>query len=303
MNKDVIYFITKEIIDLYNKLSLEGLIITIEERNKLINNLKELIKHEKEIYSYLTFDDVVEVRDYFDNNHDKIGQEISERVINKINEIIINNYFEEFSLQVNKDLDNKEKDIALDKSTVIYANSLTRDLFYLKIYFLNKFINNNGCIGRLYLHEFLLNQSKNSNIFQHCAFYPNIENELINNNFEVNDFYLNSNLVNQLSLFSNIITKAIKLKVLEEKFNDKLNIILTVNEDNLTDLNSCIKLIDSLIHILSTLMLEKDFLIQINKKFENIDNDLIYYLFYDNFNEMNNDKKNIKVLSLNNKFF
>lgn len=228
MNKDVIYFITKEINKLYDYLAKNGLGISEKEKNKLIYNLKLLIKQESELYSYLTFDDIIEVREYFDNNYDKIGLELAERVINKLDEIILDNYFKEFSLKYNEDPDYNEDDIKFDRNTVIYAKSLRRDLFYLKIYFLNKFLNNYGLIS------------------------------------------------------SNIGVK---------------------NEDNLYDINNTITLLESLVHILSTLMLEKDFVVQINNKFENIENDLIYYLFYDNFKELNKDKNKVKLLSLNDKFF
>ena len=187
---------------------------------------------------------------------------------------------------------------------MIYAKALRRDLFYLKIYFLNKFLNNYGLISsNIGINDILIKKSINNTIFKHCSYYSNIENEFINNNYEINDYYLNSNLVNQLSLFSPIISKTVKLEVFEDEFIDNLNDILTVNEDNLYDINNTITLLESLVHILSTLMLEKDFVVQINNKFENIENDLIYYLFYDNFKEINKDKNKVKSLSLNNKFF
>ena len=43
MNKDVIYFITKEINKLYDYLAKNGLGISEKEKNKLIYNLKLLI--------------------------------------------------------------------------------------------------------------------------------------------------------------------------------------------------------------------------------------------------------------------
>ena len=304
MNKDVIYFITKEINKLYDYLAKNGLGISEKEKNKLIYNLKLLIKQESELYSYLTFDDIIEVREYFDNNYDKIGLELAERVINKLDEIILDNYFKEFSLKYNEDPDYNEDDIKFDRNTVIYAKALRRDLFYLKIYFLNKFLNNYGLISsNIGINDILIKKSINNTIFKHCSYYSNIENEFINNNYEINDYYLNSNLVKQLSLFSPIISKTVKLEVFEDAFIDNLNDILTVNEDNLYDINNTITLLESLVHILSTLMLEKDFVVQINNKFENIENGLIYYLFYDNFKEINKDKNKVKSLSLNDKFF
>ena len=306
MNKDVIYFITKEINKLYDYLAKNGLGISEKEKNKLINNLKQLIKQESELYSYLTFDDIIEVREYFDNNYDQIGLELAERVINKLDEIILDNdnYFNEFSLKYNDDPEYNEDDIKFDRNTVIYAKALRRDLFYLKIYFLNKFLNNYGLISsNIGINDILIKKSINNTIFKHCSYYSNIENEFIDNNYEINDYYLNSNLVKQLSLFSPIISKTVKLEVFEDAFIDNLNDILTVNEDNLYDINNTITLLESLVHILSTLMLEKDFIVQINNKFENIENDLIYYLFYDNFKELNKDKNKVKLLSLNDKFF
>ena len=47
MNKDVIYFITKEINKLYDYLAKNGLEIGEKDKNKLIYNLKQLIKQER----------------------------------------------------------------------------------------------------------------------------------------------------------------------------------------------------------------------------------------------------------------
>ena len=89
MDLDIVYSITKEINNIYKELSVNGLNISIEEKNNLIINLKELISKETKIYNNLTYDEISEIRDYFDINYTDIGAEISERIINKIDELIM----------------------------------------------------------------------------------------------------------------------------------------------------------------------------------------------------------------------
>ena len=300
MDLDIVYSITKEINNIYKELSVNGLNISIEEKNNLIINLKELISKETKIYNNLTYDEISEIRDYFDINYTEIGAEISERIINKIDELIMTKYIDEFYLEY-ADEDFDEEDKKYDRYSLIYINTLKRDLFYLKIYFFNKIINNEGHIGNdIYLNDFIIKQSINSNIFTHCSLFPYIENEVIKNNFIVNDCYINSKLVCQLSLFDEFFSKTYKTDTLKIDFIDRLNRILKINEENIFELDNAITLLDSLVHILGVLILDKDYLKYINKSLEEEYNSLIYYILYDNLNEFSEDKKNIKVLTLNN---
>lgn len=299
MNKDIIYSITKDINEAYKQLAIDGLNIGIEERNNLISKLKELIKQETELYSYLSYDEISEIRKYFDNNYTNLGGEIPERIINKIDELIMLKFTNEFYLEYAEE-DFDEEDQKYDKYSFIYSNTLKRDLFYLKIYFLNKFNNNNGYIGNdIKYDEIFIEKSINSNIFTYCSLFSYIENELIKNNFTVDDCYINSKLVCQLSLFDEFICKTYKADALKKDFIDKVNKILNINEDNFFELDNAVILLDSLVHILGVLILDKNYLKYINKALEEKSNDLIYYLLYDNLNEFNLDKKNIKILSLN----
>ena len=68
MTENIIYAISKDVYNVYKELSINGLNISIEEKNKLINKLKKLINNEKEIYSYLSYEEISKVRDYFVKN-------------------------------------------------------------------------------------------------------------------------------------------------------------------------------------------------------------------------------------------
>lgn len=301
MHKDVIYFISKEINNLYQEIAINGLKIDKDKRDKIINNLINLINNEKELYSYLTFDDISEIRQYFVDNFDN-DLVVSERVINKCDEVILNKYVDEFYLDLeDEDFDEDDKDF--DKKSIIYIQSLKRDIFYLKIFFLKKFLNNDGLVGfGLYLNDDIIKQCINSIIFTYPSMYPNIENELINNSYEINDFCLLNNLSCQLSLFDVYTSCMIKSDALKSDFMDRLNDILSVTEENVYEVEKACLLFDSLAHILSILVIDNSYLSYINKAFEKVSNDMIYYIFYDNLNELNKDKNNVKVLSLNDKF-
>ena len=298
MHKDVIYFISKEINNLYQEIAINGLKIDKDKRDKIINNLINLINNEKELYSYLTFDDISEIRDYFVNNYSN-DEEISERIINKCDEVILNKYVDEFYLNTEDEEEFDEDDKDFDKKSIMYVQSLKRDMFYLKIFFLNKFLNNDGLVGDgIYLNDFIIKQCINANIFNYSSFYPNIENELINSKYNINDFYLLNNLSCQLSLFDKFTSTIIKKDALKNDFIDRLNEILAINGENVHELDKAISLLDSLAHILSILILDDSYLKYINEAFEKVTNDMIYYIFYDNLKEFNKDKKNIKILSL-----
>jgi len=57
VNKDLLYFITKDIKDLYMKLSLNY--IHAQDNTNSIDKLKELILIEKDFYDSLTFDETI----------------------------------------------------------------------------------------------------------------------------------------------------------------------------------------------------------------------------------------------------
>lgn len=284
MNNDL-FMITNDIYNLYNNLSFD------------INELKDLINKENELYNYLSFDELCEIRHYYINN-ETTNKDISKRIINKTDQIIINNYFDEYFIN---NFDHLQYSKETEKSIIIYINTFKRDLFYLNIYFLNKYINKNGHLGDIvYLKNNIIKEYMNNIILKNSFIHPNIESELINNNFNFDDIYLNSNLISQLSLFSQDMCNKINDSVLYDDFEEHLNNIFSINIDNIKDDNNEIILLESLINLLSMSILDDnykmytEYIMACNKI-----NTYIYDLLKDNIDNLTNDKMIIKTLSLN----
>lgn len=294
MSEDLL-LVTKEIKNVYNKLKVNKL----DSKYELIEELKELINQENELYSYLSFEELCEIRYYFDNNDTKYN-DISKRIINKIDNIIMKKYFDEYYFHNSERLKHNKN---TEKSIIFYIYTLKRDILYLNLFYLNKFINKNGDLGdKTLLKIDELEEYKYNILFNNCFILPNVESELIDNNFIINDFYLNNNLVKQIYMFSDEFCKEINDIAFLDDFDKYINQLFSIHISNFNEGNNKIILLESLINILSISLLDDNYIIYTEYLLScNKINTFIYYLLKDNIDDLTNDKMTINTLSLNNR--
>lgn len=173
-----------KILDVYREIIKKE--IYNEDITNEINKIKEL-KTQENFLNNLTYQELTEIINYIENS-EELYYMLIQRISNLINIIIDKNYLKERLEEQEEDID--EEFIEYTRKEEIIVEYLMRDLVLLKLKKLECQINrtNNEVRKRLINYKYLY-------------FYSNvaIENEMLNNKFNLNNIYLINKLAIQLS--------------------------------------------------------------------------------------------------------
>lgn len=173
-----------KILDIYREIIKKE--IYNEDITNEIEKIKELKTQEK-FLNNLTYQELTEILNYIENS-EELYYMLIQRISNLINIEIDKNHLEERLEEQEEDID--EEFIEYTRKEEIIVEYLMRDLVLLKLKKLECQINrtNNEVRKRLINYKYLY-------------FYSNvaIENEMINNKFNLNNIYLINKLAIQLS--------------------------------------------------------------------------------------------------------
>ena len=173
-----------KILDIYREIIKKE--IYNEDITNEIEKIKEL-KTQENFLNNLTYQELTEILNYIENS-EELYYMLIQRISNLINIEIDKNHLEERLEEQEEDID--EEFIEYTRKEEIIVEYLMRDLVLLKLKKLECQINrtNNEVRKRLINYKYLY-------------FYSNvaIENEMLNNNFNLNNIYLINKLAIQLS--------------------------------------------------------------------------------------------------------
>lgn len=173
-----------KILDVYREIIKKE--IYNEDITNEINKIKEL-KTQENFLNNLTYQELTEIINYIENS-EELYYMLIQRISNLINIEIDKNHLEERLEEQEEDID--EEFIEYTRKEEIIVEYLMRDLVLLKLKKLDEQINNTNKEVR----KRLIN-------YKYLYFYSNvaIENEMLNNKFNLNNIYLINKLAIQLS--------------------------------------------------------------------------------------------------------
>lgn len=315
MNKELIYFITKEIKDIYINMSINET-DRIDNKDNILK-LKKLILVEDEFYNNLSYDDALSLFTYYinnndnnnkDNNNDLIG-----RILNKLNDLFDDKYFYNFTnnkLNVDNMLHSELYNALLDsgelKKIVSCKKYVFRDIRLLSIYMLKKMEINGYISNEYYIGSDFCKTYRISHSYVLMFFYSDLEKEYLNNNCIFNKFNLISNLAYQLQKIPYYYYTAAKEDVLNEELKIVVDEYNKLSNSSLTDDSGLMSLM-YLVSMVNALIVIDDNVISYLKHclIANENNNEIYNIIIDNIYGSKKEKKNIKYLSLvkNDKYY
>lgn len=301
VNKDLLYFITKDIKDLYMKLSLNY--IHAQDNTNSIDKLKELILIEKDFYDSLTFDETINFLEKFKNYKD---DDIVGRILNRLNDLLDDKYFDK----------GYKDDLVSDdgllgeimrclfnsgtfKKTFICQKYIIRDIRLLSIYMLLELEKDGYISEEHYVGKKFLKFSRLSQTYIFSYFYCELEKELIDNDFNLTNFNLVSNLSYQLQQLPQVCYIFAKNDVLNDEIENVVEEFRRLDNYSLAD-ESGITRILNMISVMKALVIIDESVIDILicKLVFNGKNNEIHNIVIENLKNVNKDRKNIKYLSL-----
>lgn len=173
-----------KILDTYREIIKKE--IYKEDITNEIEKIKEL-KTQENFLNNLTYQELTEILNYIENS-EELYYMLIQRISNLINIEIDKNHLEERLEEQEEDID--EEFIEYTRKEEIIVEYLMRDIVLLKLKKLDEQINNTNKEVR----KRLIN-------YKYLYFYSNvaIENEMLNNKFNLNNIYLINKLAIQLS--------------------------------------------------------------------------------------------------------
>lgn len=292
---DRIIAIEKSIFEIYEELIKRD--IYNEDKNKEIEILKILKSKEKDI-EYLSYDDLKKILDLSEKDKNINGL-IKQRIINIINLIIDKKHLkEELNCSLDDDddiMDNEDIDLYIKEDTIIKYG--IRDLNLLRLNRIEKVIEDmKNCNFHIYKNKLI--------DYKYKCIYPMllIEDELIDRNFDLDYFYLLSELAKEISQFDDI-----NIKLIEKQFEmvefSSFDEILKFNNKDLSDEKNLLKI------LIIISKLESEFLYSNCKydiisrcdKFKNEENFLVMERVKFAINKLKNEKSNYNYLTLKRK--
>ena len=290
MKNNLIYLMSIDINKMYEQINNDSFV----KRNKSqsISKLKDLINLEYYLLDQLSYEDLKELLIKFNTLLNKEDDKYVLRTIKKIKLLIHKKY----SLDYLIDNFTGTSSSNFDEYEFICTEIFERDLFLLVMYNLSNLEENRYNGNERFFEHFKMTKI---NFFSYTNHF--FECDLINNDFEINEFNLVNNFLYQIGKLDKDKFKSYRNKFVTENLTIKLKEFLCLNNKHLSSYKGMNKILLTLSFIKSLIMLDNiitDYVIIFINRNRTDKNNLVCDFFINNIININNNKENINYLTL-----